>query len=348
MNFLDDEIVTLDTEQIVNVLKAAGESTRLRLLLLLSEGELNVKDLTKILGQSQPRISRHLKLMSEAGLVERFREGSWVYFRLIEDEAVSDIIQVLFKTLDYKDPTLIRDSARARSVKLERMESAQAYFREHAAEWDKIRSLHQSEESVEARIEEILAEETFDTLVDLGTGTGRILEFFSKKIRRGIGIDINPDMLAYARSNIEEKGLHHCQVRYGDLSALPIDDDYADIVCLHQVLHFIDDPIVAIEEAARILKANGRLLVVDFAPHELEFLRDEFAHIRLGFSNDYLKNCFANCQLSLNEYVNLKSNNQSESDGLTVSIWIAEKQSNGKNTEINEKYISVPLENITS
>ncbi len=333
-------------EELVNALKAAGETTRLRLLLLLAESELNVKDLTRILGQSQPRISRHLKLMLEAGLVERFREGSWVYFRLSENNASRQILRAIFDILNIEDAVLVRDRARASAVKQERTESAQQYFREHAAEWDKIRSLHLSEKDVEASMSGILGSGPFETLVDLGTGTGRMLELFAPYIQKGIGIDMNPDMLAYARSKLDDTSLHHCQVRYGDLSHVPLDNDCADVVILHQVLHFFDDPIVAIREAERILKVNGKLLVVDFAPHELEFLREDFAHIRLGFGKDYLEQCIKSCDLKLIQHKDLVSPNNSEKKQLTVSIWLAEKEQNASSAHKSNQTGSLSLEKL--
>ncbi len=315
----------LSTEQLLNVLKAAGESTRLRLLALLADGELNVKDLTKILGQSQPRISRHLKLMTEAGLVERFREGSWVYFRLSEGNAVGKLAREILNELDPADSELVRDKTRAEMVIQERSDQAQEYFREHAAEWDKIRSLHLSETDVETALQEALGKGPLGTMVDLGTGTGRILELFSDQIERGIGIDMNPDMLAYARSNIQNAGLNHCQIRQGDILNVPLDDGMADIVVLHQVLHFTADPAAVVAEACRLLGQNGRLIIVDFAPHELEFLRENYAHLRLGFTKDYLKQCMEKCGLKFDLHRNLQPTGNHNNEQLIVSIWLSTK-----------------------
>ena len=315
----------LSTSELLASLKAAGESTRLRLLALLAGGELNVKDLTRILGQSQPRISRHLKLLAQAGLIERFREGSWVYFRLSDSDARAGFAQRLVNALDRNDSVLERDRARAETVKRERAEAAQAYFREHAAEWDKIRSLHLAESQVEAAMLKILGKEPFGLLVDLGTGTGRILELFANRIERGIGIDLNRDMLAYARDKLEQAGHAHCQVRQGDLFNLVLEDGVADGVVLHQVLHFLDDPARALGEAARILAPGGRLLIVDFAPHELEYLRDDFAHSRLGIEATQMDQWLADAGLDRAEYLALKPDRKSGSEKLTVSVWVAAK-----------------------
>jgi ubiquinone/menaquinone biosynthesis C-methylase UbiE len=265
-------------------LKAAGEETRLRVLALLAEAELTVSDLTDILRQSQPRISRHLKLLAEAGLVERFREGTWAFFRLAEQGGGATVARTMLESLDPSDPVIARDRERLADVRTARAAAAQAYFREHAAEWDRIRNLHVSDEAVEAAVREALADKPFRSLLDLGTGTGRMLELFGPEIERGLGLDLSLDMLLLARDRLERAALKHCSVRQGDIYDLPIADDSFDVVILHQVLHFLDDGGRAIKEAARVLRPGGRLLVVDFAPHEQEFLREQFAHRRLGFA----------------------------------------------------------------
>jgi ubiquinone/menaquinone biosynthesis C-methylase UbiE len=273
----------------------------LRILALLAEGELNVKDLTQILGQSQPRISRHLKLMAEAGLIRRFREGSWVFFRLAEPEAEGALAQAIVASLDPEDPVFARDRARAASVKKAREEAAQRYFTEHAAEWDRIRALHVAERNVEGAVDEALGPGPFSLLVDLGTGTGRMLELFGPRAARALGFDLSHDMLAYARAKLDHAGLAHAQARHGDLYNVPLADGLADAVILHQVLHFLDDPAAAIAEAARLLKPGGKLLAVDFAPHEIEFLREQYAHRRLGFAPEQLRRWFQDAGLNLAE-----------------------------------------------
>ncbi len=265
-------------------LKAAGEETRLRILALVGEAELTVSDLTDILRQSQPRISRHLKLLVEAGLVERFREGAWAFFRLAESGASADLARTLIARLDPRDQIIARDRDRLSAVRAQRAQAAQDYFRSHAAQWDRIRKLHVADEAVEGAIRDALADKPFRSLLDLGTGTGRILEMFGPLIERGLGIDLSLDMLLLARARIERAGLRHCSVRQGDIYDLAVPAGSFDVIIIHQVLHFLDDGGRAIREAARVLTRGGRLLVVDFAPHDLEFLREEHAHRRLGFA----------------------------------------------------------------
>jgi ubiquinone/menaquinone biosynthesis C-methylase UbiE len=319
-----DRFSGLGRAQCLAALRAAGEATRLRILALLAQGELNVKDLTQILGQSQPRISRHLKLMAEAGLIGRFREGSWVFFRLADTGPEATLAKSIVTSLDPSDPVIARDRARAQAVQKARAEAAQNYFRAHAKEWDKIRALHVTEDQVEAAISDALGEGPFDLLVDLGTGTGRMLELFGQRAKRALGFDISHDMLAYARMKLDRAGLAHAQARQGDLYNVPLPDASADAVILHQVLHFLDDPAAAIAEASRLLAPGGKLLVVDFAPHELEFLREQSAHRRLGFAQDQIKRWLKESGLEVERSRDLAPR-ASGTDKLTVSLWLATK-----------------------
>ncbi len=319
----------LTTEQLLSGLKAAGETTRLRLLVLLVSGELNVKDLTRILGQSQPRISRHLKLLTEAGLIERYQEGSWVFFRLARSGGSGELVRAIVKSLNPDDPDLELDRARAETVMQERAAIAQDYFKDHAGEWDAIRSLHVAENDVEQAIVEAMGPGPLGTLVDLGTGTGRILELFADRARRAVGVDINRDMLAYARAKLEAASLDNCQVRHGDLFSLSFADGEVDAVVLHQVLHYLDDPARALREAARILAPGGRLLIVDFAPHELEFLREKHAHRRLGLEPEQVADWIASTGLKFGLHRDLKPGRGARDGKLTVSLWLASKPGGG-------------------
>jgi ArsR family transcriptional regulator len=330
---------SLSRAQALGVLRAAGEATRLRILALLATSELNVKDLTQILGQSQPRISRHLKLMAEAGLITRFREGSWVFFRLADSGSEAELAAAIVASLDAADPVFARDRARASAVKKAREDAAQNYFREHAGEWDRIRALHVAERDVEAAVDEALGKGPFALLVDLGTGTGRMLELFAPRAARALGFDLSHDMLTYARMKLDRAGLGHAQARHGDLYNVPLPDGAADAVILHQVLHFLDDPATAISEAARLLKPGGRLLVVDFAPHELEFLREQSAHRRLGFATDQLKRWLKESGLTVERQRNLAPAASVAPEKLTVSLWVATKPASAR-----EKKKRTPVE----
>lgn len=315
----------LEIQKLVTALKAAAESTRLRILLLLAAGELNVKDLTQILGQSQPRLSRHLKLLAEAGLIERFRQGSWVYFHVSDRSDGGKLVRRLLETVDGRDPVLRRDSERAEALKREREAAAQTYFRDHAADWDRIRALYVSESAVEAAIVTALAGPTYKLLVDLGTGTGRILEVLAGRFERGLGLDVNQSMLAYARSKLKTAGLSHAEVRHGDIYNVALPDGAADAVVIHQVLHYLSEPAQAVREAARILAPGGRLLIVDFAPHDIEALRDEQAHERLGFESVQVAGWLAEAGLGSPEILSLAPETHDDRQQLTVSVWTARK-----------------------
>jgi ubiquinone/menaquinone biosynthesis C-methylase UbiE len=305
---------------LTGTLKAAGEATRLRILTLLAEAELTVSDLTDILRQSQPRLSRHLRLLAEAGLVERFREGSWAFFRLAERGGGAEIARTLIGRLDADDAIVVRDRERLAAVRAARAAAAQNYFRRHAAEWDRIRKFHVADAAVEDAIRAALADKPIRALLDLGTGTGRMLELFAGDIERGLGLDLSLDMLAVARARLDRAGLKHCSVRHGDIYDLALPRDSFDVVIIHQVLHFLDDSAHAIREAARVLRPGGRLLVVDFAPHDLEFMRGEYAHRRLGFATEAVSQWLEAAGLDVIRQQTLPPEPEGK---IAVSLWLA-------------------------
>jgi ubiquinone/menaquinone biosynthesis C-methylase UbiE len=304
------------------MLKAAGEETRLRLLALLAEAELTVTELTDILRQSQPRISRHLRLLAESGLVVRFREGSWAFFRLAEHGTKAELARVLAAQLDPDDPVMARDRERLAQVRTARATAAQGYFRAHAAEWDRIRRLHAADAAVEAEIQAVLADRPFRSMLDLGTGTGRMLELLGPELDRGLGIDLSLDMLALARARLDRAELRQCSVRQGDIYDLALPRNSFDVVIVHQVLHYLDDGARAIREAARVLRPQGRLLVIDFAPHEHEFLREEHAHRRLGFAEETVSQWLEQAELDVISHHSVAPDAGSEGE-IAVSLWLA-------------------------
>ena len=318
----------LSPEMALAALRAVAEPTRLRIAALLAAGELTVKDLTRILGQSQPRISRHMKLLHEAGLMTRVPEGSWVYFRLADDASHSTFLESTLAHIDTAAGEFERDRARADELRRERFEHAQAFFASNAAQWDSLRALHIDEAEVERRLLDALPDAGIDLLVDMGTGTGRILEVLAGRYHRAIGIDTNQHMLAYARTRIDDDRLRNVQIRQGDICNLSLDDGSAGVVVMHQVLHYLAEPDRAIAEAARILKPGGLLAIADFAPHTLEQLREDFAHQRLGFSNEQMHAWFRKAGLTPEHHDELPPGADStaaDRDALTVSIWLARR-----------------------
>ena len=301
-------------------LRAAGEHTRLRILALCAGGELSVSEITQILGQSQPRVSRHLKLLVEAGLLERIPEGAQVFFRLAHEDAAARLGRALVELLPPTDAVLSRDSSRLAQVREARAKKAQDFFGKVADSWDSIRSLYVSQQEVENKLLEIVGDAPVYELLDIGTGTGRVLEILSPRVHRGVGIDLSNDMLTVARSNIENSGFINVHVRKGDMYRLPVDDASVDLAIVHMVLHYSDDPGEVISEAARVLRPGGRLIVIDFAAHTLEKLRAEYSHHRLGFSDAEIEKYFDAMQLETSAQVE-----HLVGDPLTVSFWQAHK-----------------------
>ena len=312
-------------EPFVELLRAAAEPTRLRLLVLLAAADLTVSELTTILGQSQPRISRHLKLLAEAGLIARYQEGSWAFFRASDDPVALPVMRALVGWVDPQDPVLNRDAERLEEVRAKRAERAADYFARNAEEWDRIRSLHVTDDEVEAALSEALGRRRFDTLLDVGTGTGRMLEVLAARCERAVGIDSSREMLAVARAKLDEAKVANALVRLGSVYHLPVERGGFDLVLIHQVLHYLDDPARAVREAATALSPGGRLAIIDFAPHEMEFMRSEYAHLRLGFSDQALTSYVEAAGLKVRSLVHLTSKTAIAAE-LTVTILVAEDQ----------------------
>jgi ubiquinone/menaquinone biosynthesis C-methylase UbiE/DNA-binding transcriptional ArsR family regulator len=306
-------------DKLVNVLKAAGEDTRLRLLALLADGDHSVKDLTEILDQSQPRVSRHLKLLADAGLVQRHAEGAWAYYRLAPDGQGAELARWLTARVDPNDPDRRRDRARQAEARAGQQALAADYFAKVAESWDLLKTLHVPEAAVEAAVLAELGGRSVDLLVDLGTGTGRMLEVLAPAYKRGVGVDSSREMLAVARSRLAAAGVAHAQVRLGDIGALDPDIGPADVIVIHQVLHYFDDPGRMLAQARRLLKPGGEILIVDFAPHDLEFLRSEHAHRRLGLSREQMNDWAAIAGLDVLGMRDFPSDTKDR--GLTVCLW---------------------------
>jgi ubiquinone/menaquinone biosynthesis C-methylase UbiE len=301
--------------------QALADPTRLRILALLRVMELSVGELAQVLGQSQPRVSRHLKILADAGVLERRKEGSWVFLTL----AGSDRVESMFALIDYwadssTSALFSADATRIESIRAERVEAANRYFASHAQVWDQIRSLHVAESEVERAIDCALGNRSLGRLVDIGTGTGRMLELFGPRSLHATGIDRSSEMLRLARVKLEAAGIHS-SLRQGDMYALPLAEGSAENVIIHQVLHYAHSPAAAIVEAARVLAPDGALLVVDFAAHEREELRTTDAHIRLGFEDEAMVGWFASAGLTIDHVAHLKGGE------LTVTLWRGCKQS---------------------
>lgn len=310
-----------DAGAVVERLRAAGEPTRLRMLALLAREELAVIELGRILQQSQPRVSRHLKLLTEAGLVERFPDGAWVFHRLCAAEPGRGFVEGLLAMIPGDDPAYAGDRHRLAEVQGERKADADAYFARNAAQWDEIRSLHVDEAEVEAQILNAAGPGRFRRLVDLGTGAGRMLTLLGGLADQAVGLDLSQSMLNIARGAVQEAGLGgRCELRHGDILSTGLPSAFADLVVIHRVLHYLPDPPAALNEAARLVRPGGRLLVVDFAPHAIEALRDQHRHRRLGFSDEEMARWLSAAGL---QPETPKALPPADALGLTVKIWTA-------------------------
>jgi SAM-dependent methyltransferase len=301
----------------LDIFRAMADATRLRILALLRSMELSVGELAQVLGQSQPRVSRHVKILCDAGLAERRKEGSWVFVALGRAEAVGPVAAALDAWRDGADHWRVADAARLAAVRADRAASAAAWFEAHAAEWDAIRSLHVADSEVEAAMAVLLGDGLVGTLIDIGTGTGRMLELFGDQAQAALGIDRSSEMLRLARAKLHGRG--NTELRQADLYALPMRDGAADVAILHHVLHFAQAPDAAIGEAARVLGPGGRLLLADFAGHDREELRVRDAHLRLGFADDQIAAWFAAAGLALAQTETLAGGE------LTVKLWLGRK-----------------------
>ncbi|WP_239017048.1 ArsR/SmtB family transcription factor [Sphingomonas ginkgonis] len=298
--------------------QALADPTRLRIVALLRAMELSVGELAQVLAQSQPRVSRHIKILGDAGLVERRKEGSWVFLNLVPEAEPDQLFALLDGWSDEASRSaFVADGARLTAVRQDRAEAAQRFFAARASDWDDIRSLHVAETEVEAAIAELLGQGALGRLVDIGTGTGRMIELFGPRATSAIGIDRSSEMLRLARAKLDQAAVPGASFRQGDMYALPLPDAAADIVILHQVLHYAQNPAAAIAEAGRVLAPGGRLLVIDFALHEREDLRSRDAHVRLGFATDAIRGWLKSAGLRGDDTRKL------EGGELTVMLWSA-------------------------
>ncbi|MBN8844541.1 MAG: metalloregulator ArsR/SmtB family transcription factor [Sphingomonadales bacterium] len=308
--------------ELIDIFRALADPTRLRVVALLCEMELAIGELAAVLDQSQPRVSRHVRILAEAGIVERRREGSWVFLRIADGGPIGDIVGKAENWPFSAGEALVvaHDKRRLAAVRDERAAVAERYFAEHAAEWDAIRSRHVAESEVEAAMLAMMHNRRLGHLLDIGTGTGRMAEIFAPTARRITALDRSPEMLRIARAKLAGQDVPIDLVQ-GDFLDLPLADASADSIVIHQALHFAHEPDRVIAEAARVLRGGGHLLIVDFAPHEDEGLRASAAHARLGFSDAQIRGWFASAGLLLETTQTL------EGGDLAVKLWLGRRRS---------------------
>lgn len=301
----------------LDIFRALADPTRLRIFHLLRSMELAVGEIAQVMGQSQPRVSRHIRILVEAGLVDRRKEGSWVFLTPGEGPAA----QAMLDWFDVVPPAheeqlwIDADIARLTAVRADRSAAATQYFAEHAEEWDAIRSLQVPEAEVEAAMRALLGDRPLGQLLDVGTGTGRMVELFGAEASGVIAVDRSPDMLRLARAKLPAAEAAKVRLMVGDFNALPLEDGAADTIILHQVLHYAQAPDRVIAELARLLSDDGVLMIADFAAHDREELRTLAAHARLGFSDEQMTGWFRHNGLEMTAIETLSGN------ALTVKIW---------------------------
>lgn len=316
-----------DLEQLLNGLRAAAEDSRLRLLAVCAQGEWTVSELTQIMGQSQPRVSRHLKLLAEAGLLERFREGSWVFYRRAQSGAGARVARSLCRLLPEADEMLGVDRRRVEAIRASRRRQAERYFDAHADEWAMGEDFTADTAEVDRLLMEAVTAGRCEKLLDVGTGTGRVLQLLAGHIGQGLGVDLSHDMLRVARTHLDRREARNCQVRHGDMYQLPVTDGDFAAVTLHQVLHFADDPQAALAEATRVLRPDGRLVIVDLFAHDSEWLRTERAHRRLGFAEREMHEWLIGLGLEVEPVKRV------EGEKFVIGVWTARRRM-GQNQSI--------------
>jgi ubiquinone/menaquinone biosynthesis C-methylase UbiE/predicted transcriptional regulator len=308
-------------EDLLNIMRALSDPTRLRIALLIRQLELSVGEVVQILGQSQPRVSRHIRILDEAGIAERRKEGSWVFLRP-GDQLISGRLDALFAMTDGSEARMMqRDLAKLAEVRADRANMAAAYFEHYAEEWDQLRSLHIAESEVEEAMLRLFSEASLGRMLDIGTGTGRMIDLFAKQADKFTAVDNNAEMLRVARAKLSGSAIDsaNIEIMRGDFNALALPDASYDTILFHQVLHYAQAPERVIAEAARVLAPGGRMMIVDFAAHDHEELRSVHAHARLGFRDEMIARAFSGCGMKMAHLDTL--------DGglLTVKIWLGQK-----------------------
>lgn len=315
------------TIRIETTLRALADPTRLRIMRLLAAMELAVGELAQVLGQSQPRVSRHVRILCDAGLAERRKEGAWVFLRsaIGEDRAppLGAAAAHLLDVSEMDDGAFAarceEDRRHLSAIRAARETQASAYFERHAEEWDELRLLHAPDGPVEAALLRALGNAPLGNLLDIGTGTGRIAQLLAPYARHVTGLDKSPEMLRIARARLQELSADSHDLVQGDFSALPFADTRFDTVLFHQVLHYAQEPSSVLAEAARVTRPGGRIAVIDFAAHDREDLRSQHAHARLGFSDEQMLALMGDAGFTPDAPIALPGN------PLTVKIWIGRR-----------------------
>jgi ArsR family transcriptional regulator len=317
---------------IETIFRALADPTRLRIARLLGTMELAVGELAQVLGQSQPRVSRHAGILCDAGLAERRREGSWVFLRspgLAEDgSAIVEATERLLAIAERENQDFAEiceaDRRKLAAIRQAREAHAEEFFERHASEWDDLRKMHSADQLVETALLDSLSEGPIGRLLDIGTGTGRMAELFAAQAEHVVALDKSLEMLRVARAKLQHLPAEQIELVQGDFLDLPFAAASFDTVLLHQVLHFAQDPEQVLAEAARVVRPGGRIAIVDFAAHGREELRNKYAHARLGFSDRSMSDLLRVAGFSSGAPIGL------DGGELVVKIWLGQRQAAAK------------------
>lgn len=311
---------------IETTIRALDDQTRLRIVRLLATMELAVGELAQVLGQSQPRVSRHVAILVDAGLVERRPEGAWVFLRQSArcGAAIAQGVAHLLSVAEEEDAAFAiicaEDRRHLAAIRASRDKNAADYFSRHAGEWDRLRALLAPADAVEEALAAALEGEEVGELLDIGTGTGRIAELLEPSAQSVVGLDKSPEMLRIARARLDDIAQGRVELVQADFSNLPFADARFDTVVFHQVLHYASEPDFALAEAARVCRPGGRIAIVDLAAHDREELRRAHAHARLGFDNAQM-----NAMLARHGFATERTS-MIEGGELAVMVWTARRK----------------------
>lgn len=325
MQFAYNDVFKSVVMRIEDLTRALADPTRLRILRLLANMDLAVGEVAHVLGQSQPRVSRHVAILCASGLAERRREGSWIFLRLTVspnspdglDAAIANLLDAAEGADEAFAARCAEDRRHLAAIRSTRQKQAAEYFARHADDWGEIRAMLSPFKDLESLLQESLASAPVGRLLDIGTGTGRSAMALARQADHIVGLDRSPEMLRLARAELQDHPHDRWELVQGDFLALPFESDSFDTVLLHQVLHYASDPALPIAEAARVCRPGGRVVIVDLAAHEHEELRERHAHERLGFTDEQMLEWLTQNDLQPSKTETLPGN------GLTTRLWIA-------------------------
>ena len=297
--------------------KAQADVTRIRLLNLLLHHELNVNEIVMVMGMGQPRISRHLKILTDCGLLKSRRDGLWVFYSASKDGRGGNFNEFYYKFIA-GDSELNSDYAAMKGVLEEGSRERTRFFDSIASNWDDIKQSIFGDLNISSEILERIKQ--CDVAADLGCGTGELLPYMKQKAKRVIGVDKSPKMLEEAEHRLASNG-RGIELRIGEIEHLPMRDGEADTAVINMVLHHLPSPDAGIHEAGRVLKSGGSLIIVDLEKHQNEEMRKNYEHRWLGFTRKNIERWLGAGGFLPREFVQYDVRN-----GLKIDLYVSEKE----------------------